>query len=110
MWQELPSRSSYFAMKVIAWPLLGGDLLGGGLVDRVVVGGGQRVGVQEADLVLAEVALALGALDVQPGGVHVVADVAQQRLDPGGAEDRVVDVVLVDRRQVALARVRGASS
>ena len=40
-----------------------------------------------------------------PGGVHVVADVAQQRLDPGGAEDRVVDVVLVGRRQVAVVAV-----
>ena len=56
---------------------------------------------------LAEVALALGALDVQPGVVHRVADRPQQRLDPAGAEDRVVDVVLVDRRQVAVRRVRG---
>ena len=87
--------------------LLGGDLLGDGLVDRVVVAGRQRVGVEEADLVLAEVALALGALDVEPGVVHDVADRAQQRLGPGGAEDRVVDVVLVDRRQVAVRRVGG---
>ena len=87
--------------------MLGGDLLGGVLVDGVVVGRGQRVGVEEADLVLAEVALALGALDVEPGGVHVVADVAQQRLDAGGAEDRVVDVVLVGGRQVAVALAVG---
>jgi hypothetical protein len=43
----------------------GGDLLGGRLVDRVVVGGDQDVVVQEADLVLPEVALALGALGDQ---------------------------------------------
>ena len=87
--------------------LLGGDLLGHGLVDRVVVAGGQCVGVQEPDLVLAEVALALGALDVQPGVVHDVADLPQKRLDAGRADDRVVDVVLVDRREVAVAGVGG---
>ena len=43
--------------------LLGGDLLGAGLVDRVVVGRRQRVVVAEVDLVLAEVALALRVLD-----------------------------------------------
>ena len=87
--------------------LLGGDLLGDGLVDRVVVAGRQRVGVEEPDLVLAEVALALGALHVQPGVVHRVPDGAQERLGAGGPEDRVVDVVLVDRRQVAVRRVGG---
>ena len=54
---------------------------------------------------LAEVALALGRLDHEPGAVHVVADGAQQRLDPAGAEQRVVDVVLVRRSQVAVAGV-----
>ena len=82
--------------------LLGRDLLGGGLVDRVVVGRGEGVGVEEPDLVLAEVALALGALDVEAGVVHVVADRAEQRLRPSGPHDRVVDVVLVDRREVAV--------
>ena len=48
--------------------LLGGDLLGAVLVDRVVVGGPQRLAVAEVDLVLAEVALALRVLDRQPGG------------------------------------------
>ena len=62
-------------------PVLGGDLLGGGLVHAVVVGGHQRIGVQEPDLVLTVVALTLRALDVEACGVHVVADVAQQRLD-----------------------------
>ena len=42
--------------------LLGCDLLGAGLVDHVVVGGGQRLVVVEVDLVLAEVALALRVL------------------------------------------------
>ncbi len=62
MWQELPSRWFGLAMKVKRHALLGGDLLGPELVDGVVVGRGQRVGVAERDLVLAEVALALGAL------------------------------------------------
>ncbi len=87
--------------------LLGGDLLGGVLVDHVVVRGLERLGVEEPDLVLAEVALALGALDVEPGVEHVGADRAQQRLGPAGAEDRVVDVVLVDRREVVPAGVGG---
>ena len=36
-----------------------------------------------------------------------VADVPEQRLDPGGAQDRVVDVVLVARGQVAVGGVPG---
>ena len=56
---------------------------------------------------LAEVALALGHSTVSPAAYIVVADVAQQRLDPAGAEDRVVDVVLVGRRQAAVAAVAG---
>ena len=82
----------------------GGDLLGRVLVDAVVVGGRQRLVVEEADLVLAEVALALRALHPHPGVVHVVADVAQQRLDPARAQDRVVDVVLVRRRHLPIPR------
>jgi hypothetical protein len=83
--------------------LLVGDLLGAVLVDRVLVGGPQHRAVAEVDLVLAEVALALGVLDAHPGVVHAVADAAQQRLDAGGAEHRVVDVVEVGRVQVAVA-------
>ena len=83
--------------------LLGGDLLGAVLVDDVVVARSSAPRRTERDLVLAEVALALGGLDVSPAPSIVVADAAQQRLDPGGAEDRVVDVVLVGRRQVAVA-------
>ena len=79
MWQELPSRSLYLAMKLIAMPFCGGDLLRAVLVDRVLVGGAQRVGVAEVDLVLAEVALALGVLDDDAGARHRVADPADQR-------------------------------
>ena len=82
MWHELPSRSLNFAMKVIDMLLLGGDLLGAVLVDRVVVGAAQRVRVAEVDLVLAEVALALRVLDRHPGRRHLVADPPDQRLDP----------------------------
>ena len=60
----------------------GRDLLGRRLVDRVVVAGADDLVVAEGDLVLAEVALPLGALDGHARGVHLVADVAQQRLDP----------------------------
>ena len=56
---------------------------------------------------LAVVALALGALDDRAGGIHLVADLAQQRLDPVAAEDRVVDVVAVRRRRGPVARVPG---
>ncbi|BFO20058.1 hypothetical protein SHKM778_64460 [Streptomyces sp. KM77-8] len=58
--------------------LLGGDLLGAGLVDGVLVAGDQGLVVAEGDLVLAGVALALGGLDGESGGGHLVADTAQQ--------------------------------
>ena len=87
--------------------VLRGDLLRAVLVDRVVVGGADHLVVLEGDLVLAEVALALGRLDHEPGAVHAVADVAQQRLDPARAEQRVVDVVLVRGGQAAVAGVPG---
>ena len=83
-------------------PGLVGDLLGAGLVDRVVVARGERLGVAEGDLVLAEVALALGRLDHHPRARHPVADAPQHRLDARGAEHRVVDVVEVGGPQVAV--------
>ena len=59
-------------------PLLVGDLLGAVLEDAVLVGRAQDVGVAEVDLVLAEVALALGVLHDQAGGAHLVADAADR--------------------------------
>lgn len=85
--------------------LLGGDLLGAGLVDGVLVAGEQGLVVAEGDLVLAGVALALGGLDGEACCRHLVADPAQQGLDTAGAEDRVVDVVLVGRGQASVVRV-----
>lgn len=87
--------------------LLRGDLLGARLVDGVLVAGDQGLVVPEHDLVLSGVALALGRLDGESRARHLVADAAQQRFDAAGAEDGVVDVVLVDRRQVAVAAVPG---
>ena len=87
-------------------PLLVGDLLGAVLVDRVLVRGLEHGAVGEVDLVLAEVALALGVLDPQPGAGHAVADPADQRLDARGAEHRVVDVVEVRGGEVAVAERR----
>src|SRR4051794_41959614 len=71
----------------------------------MVVTGAHDVVVPEGDLVLSRVALALGALDHHPGGVHLVADVTQQRLDPGAAEDGVVHVVAVGPGQALVAAV-----
>ena len=79
--------------------VVGRDLLGRVAVDDVVVARAHRRVEEEADLVLAVVALALGALDDGAGGIHLVADLAQERLDAVAAEDRVVDVVAVRRRQ-----------
>ena len=90
-------------MNVIAFPCARRSL-GHGLVDGVVVRGGEHVGVPEHDLVLTEVALALGRLDVHSCAVAGVADLTQQRFDPAGAEDRVVHVVKTGRTQVAVAR------
>ncbi len=56
---------------------------------------------------LSGIALALGGLDGESRARHLVADAAQQGLDAAGAEDGVVDVVLVDRGQVAVAAVPG---
>ena len=47
----------------------------------------KRADIQLCDLVLAKVALALCALHDQARGIHAVADVSQQGLDPRGAED-----------------------
>ena len=52
---------------------------------------------------LAEVALALRVLDRHPGRHHRVADPPDQRLDPGGAEHRVVDVVEIRRVEVRVS-------
>lgn len=86
---------------------LGGDLLGAGLVDGVLVAGDEGLVVLEDDLVLAGVALALGGLDGQPRGLHLVADAAQEGLDAPGPEHRVVDVVLIGRGEPLVARVPG---
>ena len=86
-----------------AHALLPRDLLRSGLVDGMVVARDQRLGVAERDLVLAQVALALGRLHLEPGARHPVPQPAQQRLDLRGAHDRVVHVVGVGRGQVAVA-------
>ena len=83
------------------------DLLRAVLVDDVVVGHRQRVGVAEVDLLLAGPRLALRGLDADARAVHPVADLAQQRLVVGRREDVVVEDVRHRRRQVAVAlRVR----
>ena len=79
-----------------------GDLLGPGLVDRMVVARRHGLGVPEGDLVLAQVALALGRLDLEARPGHAVAEPAEQRLDPGGPQDGVIDVVGVGRGEVAV--------
>src|SRR5947208_11923553 len=68
-------------------------LLGAVLVDRVTVGGRQRVGEAEVDLVLPGPGLALRAFDWYAGGLHAVADLADQRLVVGGREHVVVEDV-----------------
>ena len=71
----------------------------------MLVGRPQGIGVAEVDLVLAEVALALGVLDRQSRPLHRVADPPDQRLDPRRAEHRVVDVVEVRRIELAVRLV-----
>ena len=56
---------------------------------------------------LAEVALALRVLDRHPRRGHLVADPADQRLDPRRPEQRVVDVVEVGRLEVVEALLPG---
>jgi hypothetical protein len=88
-------------------PVLGGDLLRPVLVDRVVVAGFEGGLVAECDLVLTEVAFALGPFDEEPSPSHRIANVAQERFDSGGAEEGVVDVVLVRRRDLGVLRGEG---
>jgi hypothetical protein len=83
------------------------DLLRAVLVDDVVVRRAERVREVEVDLVLAEVALALRVLHPHARAHHRVADAPDQRLDARGAEHRVVDVVEVDRLEVAVALLPG---
>src|SRR5215210_368808 len=75
--------------------LLGGDLLGAVLVDRVPVGGLQSAVEPEVDLVLPEVALALRILHRESCPRHRVADAPEQGLDARRPKKRVVDVVVV---------------
>ena len=103
MWHELPSRCVVLGHEGDRELLLRGDLLGARLVDRVLVGDPQRRPVVEVDLVLAVVALALGALHRQARRAHLVADLAQQRLHARPAEHRVVVVVEVGRLEAAVA-------
>src|SRR5262249_31785621 len=56
------------------------DLLGAVLVDDVIVGHAQRIGVPEVDLVLARPGLPLRALDGDPGALHAVANLADEAL------------------------------
>ena len=76
------------------------QLLGAVLVDDVVVGHRQRVGVAEVDLVLSRPRLALRGLDLHPGRLHPVPDLAEEALVVGRREDVVVEDVRHRRRQV----------
>ncbi len=83
-----------------------GDLLGPVLVDDVVVGHGERVRVDEVDLVLPRPGLAFRALHGDPGAMHAVADLADQRLVVRGRQDVVVeDVRRRGREEAVLLRV-----
>jgi len=88
-WQELPFLVRYF--------------LGASFVDAVVVAGRKGVGKPEGDLMLAEVAFTFGRFHVQAGAGHLVADAPEKVLDPARPDDRVVDVVLIGRREVVIA-------
>jgi hypothetical protein len=86
---------------------LRGDFLRAVLVNAVVVGARECLRVLERDLVLTEIAFALGAFRSEAGASHVVADPAQQWLDPGRTQQRVVDVVEVGRIECAVAAAPG---
>ena len=74
-----------------------GDLLDAVLVDRVAVGGGDRVRVAGVDLVLPVPGLALGELDRDARAVHATPDRPEVLLVHRGGEDVVVEDVR-DRR------------
>jgi hypothetical protein len=72
------------------------------LVDRVSVCGREGAVELEVDLVLPEVALALGVLHREPGRSHGVPDAPQQRLDARRPEQRVVHIVVVGGLEVPI--------
>src|ERR687895_468855 len=76
------------------------DLLRAVFVDDVVVGHGHRVREAKVDLVLTRPGLTLGGLDADPGAVHPVAELADERLVVRRGEDVVVEDVGHRRRQV----------
>ena len=80
-----------------------GDGLGGVLVNRVVVTGGERLVVAERDLLLSEVALALDALAVHASAVHAVPDVPQKRLNSRAGQQVVINVVVGTGLEVVVA-------
>ena len=90
-----------------AHTLLGGDLLRAELEQTVLVGLLDERVVLEGDLVLTEVALTLHGFDDHAGRAHRTADPPEQGLDARRALDGIVDVVLIHRRHVAVARVPG---
>src|SRR5215211_44846 len=87
--------------------LLGGDLLGAVLVDRVPVRGRERAVELEVDLVLPVVALALGVLNREPRPRHRVPYAPQERLDARRAQKRVVHVVVIGGLEVPVALAPG---
>src|SRR5918993_3834847 len=86
---------------------LGGDLLGAVLVDSMPVRGRQSTIEPEVDLVLPEVALALGVLHRESRRRHRIADASQQRLDACRPQKRVVDVVIVGRFEISISLAPG---
>ena len=73
--------------------MLVGELLDPVLVDDVPVRGAERVGEAEIDLLLARPGLALGALDLDAGCLHVGSDGPDEALVVACGEHVVVEVV-----------------
>ncbi len=82
-----------------------GDLLGAVLVQGVMVGVGQRVGVRDVDLVLALAELALAELDGDAGAPHVVAHLPDEPLVLRGLQHVVVHDVARARPGIAVPAV-----
>src|SRR5437588_9541666 len=78
------------------------DLLGAVLVDGMIVGHRHGICVAEVDLLLAWPRLTLRALDRDPGAVHPVTDLTQERLGVRGREHVVVEDVWDGRSQLAV--------
>src|SRR5262249_18760346 len=80
-----------------------GELFRSVLEEREAVGRLEGVGIAQIDLVLANAGLALRELDRNPGGAHLIAQLAVEGLGLGRLEQLVVFVVGAEALEILIS-------